>query len=170
MSSSSQPLIFLDLDDVICLNEPYGGYDVLVQPRPLDLWEKLFSREAADTLLAATNESNPRIVLTTSWIRLFERDTFDEIFQSTGLGTIAECLHEKHEARQNTGESRLHAIDRWMSNHYRGEGFVVIDDHLSGTELLNSHFDHAGRLILCDVGVGLQASHLVEIRRALHLG
>lgn len=47
------PVLFLDFDDVICLNNPYGGYDALTAlaeaaraGTPLsaddDLWSKLF--------------------------------------------------------------------------------------------------------------------------------
>lgn len=166
-AAPSQPLVFLDLDDVICLNDPYGGYDVLVQPRPSDLWEKLFAREATEVLLEVICEHQPRIVLTTSWVRLLERSRSEKIFLVCGLGAVVECLHEECEAPQKSGESRLRAIDRWLAQHHRGESYVVIDDYLSGTELEGSHIDQAGRLVLCEVGVGLQPSHVEPIRRAL---
>ncbi|QRR35597.1 hypothetical protein JNX00_06955 [Hydrogenophaga sp. YM1] len=167
LATPSQPLVFLDLDDVICMNNPYGGYDVLVQSHPVDLWEKLFAQDATEVLLGVLREHRPRIVLTTSWIRLLERSSFERIFLACGLGALAEALHDECEAAQNSGESRLRAIDRWLTQHHRGERYVVLDDYLSGTELEGSHIDKAGRLVLCDVGVGLQPSHVDRIRRAL---
>lgn len=167
LPAPSKPLVFLDLDDVICLNDPYGGYDVLVQPRPVDLWEKLFAQEATEVLLKVIREHRPRIVLTTSWVRLLQRSRLEKLFLVCGLGAVVECLHEECEAPQKSGESRLRAIERWLEQHHRGERYVVLDDHLSGTELEGSHIDRAGRLVLCDVGVGLKPSHLDRINRAL---
>ncbi len=166
LAAPSQPLVFLDLDDVICLNDPYGGYDVLVQS-PADLLEKLFARDATEILLGVIREHQPRIVLTTSWVRLLERSRLEKLFLVCGLGAVVERLHEECEAPQKSGESRLKAIDRWLAQHHRGERYVVLDDHLSGTGLAGSHIDKAGRLVLCDVGVGLQPSHLDLVRLAL---
>lgn len=112
-------------------------------------------------------EHRPRIVLTTSWVRLLQRSRLEKLFLVCGLGAVVECLHEECEAPQKSGESRLRAIERWLEQHHRGERYVVLDDHLSGTELEGSHIDRAGRLVLCDVGVGLKPSHLDRINRAL---
>ena len=166
LPAPSQPLVFLDLDDVICLNDPYGGYDVLVES-PADLLAKLFAKSATEVLLEVVREHQPRIVLTTSWVRLLQRSRLEKLFLVCGLGAVVECLHEECEAPQKSGESRLRAIDRWLAQHHRGERYVVIDDYLSGTELEGSHIDKAGRLVLCEVGVGLQPSHVYRINRAL---
>lgn len=167
MSLACQPLIFLDIDDVICLNDPYGGYDVMVRPQPVDLWERLFSKPATDILLGVLREHCARVVLTTSWTQLMARCTFEETFHASGLSVLAESLHEEHEAWQARDESRLDAINRWLVRSYKGQQYVVIDDHYSGTNLLGSHIDRAGRLVMCEVGVGLQESHVVNIRKAL---
>ena len=165
---SSQPLIFLDLDDVLCLNAPYGGYDVFVQPHPDDLWEKLFSQEAVAILLEVVRQHRPRVVLTTSWLRLLEKSGFEGLFRQTGLHVIADSLHEQWDAPQATGMSRLQAIENWLQRNHNHERFVVLDDNLSGTDLADSRIDRAGRLVLCEVGIGLQAAHLGTIHRALH--
>lgn len=163
----SRPLLFLDIDDVLCLNAPYGGYDVVVAPRPEDLWTKLFAPGAVDTLLAAIEEHRPRVVLTTSWLRLLDKQDFEGVFQATGLGQLAERFHEHWDAPQNSGETRLEAIERWLLRHHRGEPFVVLDDTLSGTGLAGSRIDLMGRLVLCEVNVGLHAGHVAAIHRAL---
>jgi hypothetical protein len=46
-----RPLIFLDIDDVLCINSPYGGFEVIAPDRAVDLWERLFHKPAIDTLL-----------------------------------------------------------------------------------------------------------------------
>ena len=167
MSASHRTLIFLDLDDVLCLNAPYGGYDVAVEPRPKDLWEKLFSQEAADILLDVVRDYHPRIILTTSWLKLLDRVGFEAIFRATGLGLLADCLHDQWEAPQDRGMSRLQAIERWLETYHAGEAFVVLDDHLSGTGLADSRIAKEQRLVLCEVAVGLRKAHVDMIRRAL---
>jgi hypothetical protein len=163
----NRPLIFLDLDDVLCLNSPYGGYDVVVKPHPMDLWEKLFSQEAIDVLLDVVREHRPRIVLTTSWLMLLDREGFEGVFRATGLLPVAECLHEQWEAPQKSGMSRLQAVEHWLERFHAGEPFVVLDDHLSGSGLKGSEIDDGGRLVLCDVGVGLRGNHVAVITHAL---
>lgn len=54
-----------------------------------------------------------------------------------------------------------------VSDASPGERFVVLDDAVSGTGLEGSALDMQGRLILCDVDVGLHAGHLPKVRRAL---
>lgn len=88
-----RPLIFLDIDDVLCLNDPYGGYDLLVKPYPVDFWQKLFSPKAVSALLDIVSEHHPQIVLTTSWMRMLERAGFEGVFHATGLAPVGERLH-----------------------------------------------------------------------------
>jgi len=166
-----RPLLFLDMDDVLCLNDPYGGYDVLLASRgdvPEDLWLKLFHPQARAVLLQTVQEHQPAVVLTTSWIRFLERPGFEAIFKKTGLEMLSASLHEAWEAPQVHGQTRCQAIEGWLSKHRSSEPFVVLDDTVSGTGLKGSKLYKAGRVILCDVGVGLQEAHLPSIRAALN--
>lgn len=56
-----KPVIFLDFDDVICLNNPFGGYDVMLSFSKAErsessvceedeLWVKLFDADAKGNL------------------------------------------------------------------------------------------------------------------------
>ena len=76
------PIIFLDFDDVICLNAPYGGYDVCAPDPPEDLWSKLFHPPAVAVLRVLVDEFDPRFVLTTSWLRLLDRSGFDGLLST----------------------------------------------------------------------------------------
>ena len=166
--NSIRPLVFLDLDDVICINSPYGGYDVFAPDRPVDLWERLFHKPAVHTLLQIIDEFNPHFVLTTSWLRLMDREGFEELFHRTGLEKVARSLHPvAWDAPQVRGETRLEAIEAWLATHGRREPFVVLDDELSGTGLRGSLLDEAGSIVLCEVNVGLTSAHLQRVRRAL---
>lgn len=162
-------ILFLDFDDVFCLNKPYGGYDVFqnFDARPADLYERLWHQPAVDILLAILQEHKPRVVLTTSWLRMMERDGFEDLFRRTGLSEVCRLLHDAWCAPAKPGERRLDAIESWLRLHKQESPFVVLDDELSGTGLEGSWLDEAGCLVLCVPGIGLQPFHLEHVRRAL---
>jgi hypothetical protein len=164
-----RPLIFLDFDDVLCLNAPYGGNHLrlVADQQPPDLWERLWHPPSIETLLTIMEEFDPHVVITTSWLRFMERDGFISLFKRTGLSTVADALHDSWEAPQNFGETRRGAIEAWLENHYEGQGFVILDDVHSGTGLRGSKLDKLGCLILCETTRGLQGEHLPAVRKAL---
>lgn len=166
---AGKPLLFLDIDDVFCLSCPYGGYDVF-QPaseQPADLWQRLWHSPAAETLRAVLAECKPSVVITSSWLRLCDREGFVQIFQRTGLPEVADALHEAWEAPQDLGKTRWQSIEKWLNARYEGQPLVVLDDTLSGTGLHGSRLQRAGCVVLCEVGVGLHAGHIDAIRSAL---
>ncbi len=164
----TRPILFLDLDDVICINAPYGGYDVFAPSRPDDLWERLFHEPAVEVLLKILEDHRPYVVLTTSWLRLMDRDGFEQMFARTGLSAVTASLHPTAwEARQGSGETRLEAIQGWLAVHHSQEPFVVLDDALSGTGLIGSSMQEAGAVVLCELNVGLTADHVSKVNRAL---
>lgn len=163
-----RPLLFLDFDDVICLSAPYGGYEVFTtDAQPFDLWDKLWSQEALAVLKAVVERFNPHIILTTSWLRLADREGFEQIFARTGLDWLASRLHKAWEAPQDRGKTRAEAIEAWLNARYEGEPLVVLDDHYSGSGLKASRLFKAGHVVLCEVKRGLHAGLLPAIERAL---
>jgi hypothetical protein len=162
-----RPILFLDIDDVLCINSPYGGHDLVTRPHPADLFERLFQDVAKEVLLSVLAEHAPRVVITSSWLKLLDRQGFDGLFRATGLGSVAHSLHDAWEALQDRGMTRAAAIERWLRQYGEDEPFVVLDDMLSGTGLASSRFKKAGRLVLCEAGVGLEPKHLGLIRKAL---
>lgn len=166
---SLRPTLFLDLDDVLCTNRPYGGYDVLspATEQPPDLWQRLWNPDSVAVLKAVLARFDPQIVLTTSWLRFLDRDGFASLFWRTGLNEIVDALHPDGDAPQESGRTRHDAITKWLSANYKGERFVVLDDAMSGTGLLGSNLSKSGRLVLCTVGTGLTQPDLAVIERAL---
>lgn len=167
--SDGRGTLLLDVDDVFCLGRPYGGTDVVVPEadRPDDLFERLWHAPAVQVLLDVLAEHRPRVVLTTSWLRLLDREGFDALFRATGLGHLADSLHDHWEAPANPGWTRYTSIESWLTKHYQLEPLVVLDDEHSGTGLRGSPLDRAGCVVLCEANVGLHAGHLPLIRRAL---
>lgn len=162
-------LLFLDFDDVITTSKPYGGFDLFDRSSalPEDLFERLWHPPAKAALLCVLDELAPRVVITTSWLRLMQRDGFDDLFRRSGLERVVHSLHDKWEAPADRGMNRHDAIQRWLFSHYAGEPVVVLDDALSGTGLRGSKLDRMGRVVWCEVGVGLNDGHLPQVRRAL---
>ena len=165
----AHPIVFLDFDDVIVLNRPgdVGGFDVISHNPPTELFERLFHKPATQTLIDAIFEHDARIVITTSWLRFLLRDAVESIFKRASLAVLSERLHTAWEAPQNHGETRAQAIDRWLRCRHRGEPYVILDDDFSGTGLRKSIHDKQGRVVFCQVDVGLNATHLPLIRAAL---
>lgn len=99
MRSHPPTVIFLNFYDVICLNNPYGGYDAkraLAQQESsqnqhnFDIWSKLFDAKAKANLRAINEEFSPKYVLSTSWVWIFEKDEIVEVLKRTGLDFVVE--------------------------------------------------------------------------------
>lgn len=102
--TSSQPVLFLDFDDVLCLNKPYGGYDVIealaqVEKKSArahdfqEIWQQLFAPEAKAHLKALHDEFSPCYVLSTSWRHFMNRSALAVVLANCGLKFIAQNLH-----------------------------------------------------------------------------
>jgi hypothetical protein len=167
----TRPIVFLDFDDVICLNLPggVGGYDVLLPGATDEVFSQVFSAVAVETLLTALTEHDARVVITTSWLRFMNREKLVDVLERTGMHGVVERLHEGWEARGPGMDSstRGEAIWRWLQRHHQGEPYVILDDRLSGTGLRGGMLVDETRVVWCEVGVGLNAEHLPAIRSAL---
>ena len=165
---SMRALVFLDFDDVIAVNKHYGGYDVVSPgPKPNDLYQKLFHPPSVALLLRVVAEYRPFVVITTSWLRFFERDGMQNLLSKTGLNAVATSLHNAWEAPPERLMSRRGQIDKWCAANHRGESYVILDDKFSGTELRDSPHDKAGRVVWCQERVGLHDGHWTQISNAL---
>ena len=163
--ATTEKVIFLDFDDVIFLNSPYGGHDVFhKRRRPVDLWERLFDPGCLAVLGAIHQAHLPKYVLTTSWIDYADRSGFEAILKATGLSYVAQGLHEEWSAPQGPGMTRADAIRRWLSDHPVGR-FLVLDDEMWGVGLKGWP-----EAILCRVNEGLVSEHADEADRIFRAG
>ena len=166
------PTIFLDLDDVLALNQRFGGREVqraMAHPgsAPSDLYSTVFSPVAVDALNDLLREFNPSVVLTTSWLALLQREHFLDLFMKTGVLISETSLHRHWDAQQDRGTSRLDAIEHWLNKHHGGEPILVLDDYASGESLVDGLWHEAGHVVICDVNVGFNAGLLDAARTAL---
>lgn len=167
------PVLFLDIDDVLCLSRPYGGYAVIdaVNGRhaePDRVYAEVFTAQATASLRAvdALFGGRLRYVVSSTWRLHFDRAQMRAIFHKTGLGFVAEQLEDGTRWRTPLlgGGDRAGEIAHWLEHHHRGEAYAVVDDEFSGWSLLEAieqgvpWFD--GRVVLCGESVGLLDDHV----------
>lgn len=157
-------ILFLDFDDVLCMNNPYGGYDVALaidgRGEPEDLWNLLFDPLAVGLLKEINDEFHPQYVLSTSWTLIMNRDAIVAALEKTGLEFVVNNLHSDWETIKTGSDARAIDIQTWLAGHpEQADCWVVLDDTLSGVGLT----DWA---VLCDVSVGLTAEKHAELREA----
>jgi hypothetical protein len=173
------PIVFLDIDDVLCLNDPYGGSDALeaVKGRHADpdtVLREIFAAEPKRVLERVHKEMNGqlRYVISSSWRQVFSREQIEHVFRTADVGFVAVGLHEKWETPSRLRKTdRIEEIESWLHHYHQGEPFVVLDDDYSGTSLtgIDEDLRHplAARVVLCPVGQGLIVEHLPIILDAL---
>lgn len=181
-----RPLLFLDFDDVICLNTKFDGYDAiealgrlerepglsLGDPEFAQLWQGLFDEQARAHLKALDDEFQPVYVLSTSWRNFMNRPTLEAILRSNGLAFVAENLHDAYKTpRASLGlgdNSRTYEINYWLSdNPGFGDRWVVLDDEYSGSLFIDWHIEaDRNYIVLCKVNVGLTAVEYELLREA----
>lgn len=170
--TSPRGLLLLDIDDVLCLSNPYGVYHArgaLSRPddEPNDIWKTLFQAESVGALQELMTQCRPHVVLTSSWLEIFDRQHFVEVFERTSLGAVADNLHIHWDAPADLGVSRQVAIARWLEAHHQGEPLLILDDLRSGESLVESEWDAAGHQILCEADRGFHRGLLPDAMRAL---
>jgi len=173
------PIVFLDIDDVLCLNNPYGGFDALeaVKGRHADpdtVLREIFAAGPKRVLESVHKEMGGqlRYVISSSWRQAFSREQIERVFRTADVGFVAVGLHEKWETPSRLWKTdRVEEIESWLHYHHQGEPFVVLDDDFSGASLtgFDEELKHplATRVVLCPVGVGLTVEHLPIILDAL---
>lgn len=177
-----KPVIFLDFDDVICLNQRYGGYDILEayscvarSGTPIDvedeLWREIFDISAKRNLLQIHEKFSPQYVLSTSWRWFFDRNMLEQTLKMTELGFVAANLHEDWSTPLITrGAHRAAEISRWLSSHPESEAsWAVLDDKLSGTGFFAWPHDRRKFVVLCHEGIGFQENELRLLNQLLTL-
>ena len=173
------PIVFLDIDDVLCLNDPSGGSDALEAVRgrhadPDTVLREIFAAGPKRVLESLHEQMGRRLryVISSSWRQAFSREQIAHIFRSADLGFVATGLHENWETPSGLRiTSRIEEIESWVRQHHRGEPFIVLDDDYSCSTpaVFDDGSPHplADRVVLCTVGVGLTPAHLSIIVDAL---
>lgn len=177
------PICFLDIDDVVCLPVEFGGGEAIASlDRHDDKANAVFARlmhEPAVAVLKATHDSldgRVRYVISSTWRRYVTRGQMLQILTRSGMAFVAQNLESdaRWRTRHLPEHSRMLEITVWLDSHHEGEPFVVLDDWMSGSSMAQAASGHAGafagRVVLCDVDVGLRPEHQEAIVSALRRG
>ncbi len=174
------PTLFLDIDDVICLNKRWSGHDAVRAiyavrrgHNKLDdfspLWADLFDASAKTCLLSLCREFKPQIVISSTWARHFDRPGLIDLFTATGLGEIPSSLAQRWTTRDYSPAywSRAEQIQAWLVAHPLVTDWVVVDDEHSGTGFETWPDQDRRYVVRCERDVGLTETKGEELRRAL---
>lgn len=170
-----RPVLFLDFDDVICLNAPYGGYHAKLAldegtfSTSQELHDRLFDSRAKQYLAQINDEFNPWFVLSTSWGWLYEQAELEEVLQFCGLHFVVSNLHNTWATpKQQRQGLRSAEIKTWLNLHPElMNSWVVLDDKLSGRGFDIWPQKQRTYVVLCQQDVGLTATEYAQLRYAL---
>ena len=142
------PTLCLDIDDVICMSSPYGGFDAIAavndrHVNPEQVYQGLFVTSAVRALKRIHDEMQgaTQYVISSTWRESFSRAQLDVVFRRAGLGFVADRLHEGEMWRTppKFGRSRrIEEIAQWLDRHHQGEPFAIVDDTHSGASLMSA--------------------------------
>jgi hypothetical protein len=179
-----RPLIFLDIDDVLCINEEFNSVQVMFcfKNPNLDwpeLWENVIDNSAAERLKLLHDEFNPRYIVSSSWTSYLSRAQMSEVFSRTNLDFVKNNLHRNWRTVQprrdlieeNAKElvtNRRQQIEGWLNSfNVNCKPFVVLDDTFSGDSLIDSQLSRGGFVVFCQIKIGFTAQRLEEARQSL---
>lgn len=171
-------LLFLDIDDVLCLNTTHTGWDAHEAIFAIrhgadpclyaDLWSGLFNAGAKQRLLELHRDFNFSVVLSSSWTDHFGRNDIGVILRETGMSAIEKAMLSDWSTRRlGVERSRADEVDAWLNqNSEVMQSWVVIDDSESGTGFDVWTPERRDFVVLCDANVGLTVEKAAELREA----
>jgi len=177
--SNHDAILFLDIDDTLCLNRPYGGFDVIdaINQRhasPEKVFRKVFDQGACEVLktIHRAMDGRLRYVVSSTWREFLDREQFGYVFHRGGLGFVGSSLHDAwctpHESHRGL---RVDEVASWLDRFQQGQPFAIVDDLYSGASLkpalANRHHPFHRRVVLCEEGIGLKPEHVEPLLRAL---
>lgn len=171
----ARPIIFLDMDDVLCLDEEFHSGEMLrvvqnQRPDWPELWQKLVDVDAAANLLWLHEEFNPEYVVSSSWAMHLDREQFCDVLERTQLQFVAYNLHQEWQTPRARSSTRREEVEWWLEAHRdKGQSFLILDDTYSGDTLMHSPLALEGRVVTCEVRKGLTATKLEEAQVKLRL-
>ena len=176
-SSAPLPIVFLDIDDVLCVNDPYTGTDALdvacgKHLQPESVLRELFAAQPKLALerIHDAMQGRLRYVVSSGWRQWFTREQIEQVFRGAGLSFVVDNLHPQWRTPCPPPErERVAEIEAWLHEHHEGEPFVILDDEVSGPSLVCLAPEHrfTARVVLCPLRVGLSVDHVPLIVDAL---
>jgi hypothetical protein len=170
LASSVRPIVFLDMDDVLCLSDRFGSREMLkiirqeVPDRP-ELWAGLVDAEAAANLYELHTQFIPLYVISSSWATYLDQDQMCQTLSRTKLQFVVDNLHAEWRTPRALSSTRRDEVEWWLdANREPEQPFLVIDDSNSGTGLAHSPLALDGHVVICRSGYGFTKKRLKEAK------
>ncbi|QJD91681.1 hypothetical protein HH213_17260 [Duganella dendranthematis] len=176
-----RPVIFLDIDDVLCVHRTLNTTQVLLAlagdetVNAVEVWQQIFYSHAVENLRLLNEEFRPWFVISSSWTLHLTREQLFATFEATGMAFVAGNLHEHWCTPRDDDSYRLVEIDAWLDAYaWKGSRqmapapYVIIDDVLSGQSLVGSHLEQC--TVFCNASAGFLFPQLKAARRVLSAG
>ena len=145
LALTGHPVLFIDLDEVICISRPYGCFAAAAavndrHVNPQEVYRLPFQASSVQALKQVHDEMDAtlRYVVSSTWREVFPRAQLEIVFRRAGLGFIADRLHEADRwcTPPKFGRSRrVNEIAEWLDRHHAGQAFAILDDTGSGASL-----------------------------------
>lgn len=172
---SNRSLVFLDMDDVLCLDDVHHSGKMLkifqqTVPDYPEIWEFIVDADAAQNLFQLHAEFKPIYIISSSWATYLNREKMCEALTRVRLQFVVENLHTEWRTPRALSSTRRDEIEWWLEEHHEpSQPFIIIDDSGSGTGLAHSPLAANGQVILCRGGYGFTKKRLEEACRQLKL-
>lgn len=173
MQCEFRPLVFLDMDDVLCLDDVHHSgkmLKILEQAIPdyPEMWELLVDADAAENLRHLNSEFVPVYVISSSWATYLNLEQMCQVLTRTQLHFVVDNLHAEWRTPRALSSSRRDEIEWWLEAYREPlQPFIIIDDSWSGTRLAHSPLAADGHVVLCRGGYGFTKKRLKEACRKL---
>lgn len=173
MRHEALPLVFLDMDGVLCVdNVHHSGQMLKIFERTIsdypEIWQRLVDTDAAENLRQLHAEFKPVYVISSSWATYLDREQMCEALTRAQLRFVVENLHAEWRTPRALSSSRRDEIEWWLEAHREpSQPFLIIDDNWSGTCLAHSPLALDGHVVLCRSGFGFTNKRLKEACRQL---
>jgi len=166
------PILFLDLDDVLCVHDDYNSYQVMMAFRGKnlewpELWQHLVNDGARNNLRVLIERFGLQVVVSSSWATYLSREQMTEVFARTGLEFVTVALHAEWATPRARSSDRRMEIEWWLEAHPETSIFLALDDTASGWSLAHSPIALEGHVVLCAPGEGFTGKMLHEAQRLL---
>lgn len=173
MKDDARTLVFLDMDDVLCLDHIHHSGQMLkifeqTIPDYPEIWQHLVDTGAAENLRQLHAKFKPVYVISSSWATYLDQQQMCEALTRTQLRFVVENLHGEWRTPRALSSSRRDEIQWWLEAHREpSQPFIIIDDSWSGTGLAHSPLALDGHVVLCRSGFGFTKKRLKEACRQL---
>lgn len=166
----ARPIVFLDMDDVLCLSNQFGSREMLKiirqeSPDRPELWAGLVDADAVANLYELHRDFGPAFIISSSWATYLDREQMCHVLMRTNLQFVVDNLHAEWRTPRARSSSRRDEITWWLDAHRMPrQAYLVIDDSYSGTGLAHSPLALDGHVVLCRSGHGFTKKRLKEAK------